>query len=189
MLERGVHAFLEQVIVPSGCIDASHIDETPARVIKAFTEYTSGVNEDPASYLTKQFDGGTYDEMITEHSIDIVSLCAHHWAPILGKAVFSYIPGDYVVGLSKIPRMIGALARRPQVQENLTEQIVDVFFNTVQPKGCAVNIRAVHCCMKTRGVREHGVVTETTALRGVFKNPVTKSEFLQSIDRTERIFP
>ena len=189
LLQQGVQAFLDQVVVPSGCIDSSHIVDTPARVVKSFTELTSGLFEDPSQYLEKRFDGGTYNEMITEHSIDIVSLCAHHWAPILGKATFAYIPGDYIVGLSKIPRMIGALAHRPQVQENLTEQIVDIFCSVVHPKGCAVNIRASHCCMKTRGVREHGVITETTALRGVFSYPLTRAEFLQSINRTERIFP
>ena len=189
-LEKGVQAFVDEVILPSGCIDASHVAETPLRYVKALAEYTRGVSINPAKFLEKEFAKGGYDEMVIVDDIDIESLCAHHFAPFFGKARFAYIPNGHVVGLSKIPRMIDALAHRPQVQENLTEQIVDIFQATVNPLGCAVSIRAYHMCVALRGINQHGVVTRTNAFRGVFKNSMTKHEFLLSgSNGNERIYP
>jgi GTP cyclohydrolase IA len=171
-------------------LDSKHMTETPDRFVKALGHKISGCTEDPAQFLATQFDENGYDEMIHIRSIRIVTLCAHHFENIIGKAHFAYVPNGKIVGLSKIPRMIHCLCHRPQVQENLTEEIVDVFQKKVEPLGCAVNIRAYHMCMIARGVEEPTSFTETTALRGSFKeNPATRQEFLASIDRTEVVFP
>jgi GTP cyclohydrolase IA len=172
------------------CLDAGHFKDTPERLVKTWTYNMSGCQEDPAALLEKRFAKGKYDEMIHVSSIKIVTLCAHHFERIVGKAHFAYVPGKYIVGLSKIPRMIDVLCRRPQVQEHLTEQIVDTFQRCVKPGGCAVHIRAFHFCMSARGVKEPSAYTKTTALRGCFKtNASTRNEFFQSIDDHEVIFP
>ena len=117
--------------------------------------------------------------MVHIKSIQILSMCAHHLAAIVGRAHFAYIPNDKVVGLSKIPRMVHVLMRRPQLQENLTQQIVDIFDNTIKPKGCAVQIKAYHFCMMYRGVQEPTSYTETTALRGaLLLSDAARAEFL-----------
>jgi len=166
-----------------------HTQGTPDRVVKAFAEYVRGCTEDPATYLAKTFNAHTYDQMVSVPNIRLISMCMHHLAPIIGKVHFAYIPQAAIVGLSKIPRFIEALARRPQVQELLTDQIVDTFYSTVEPKGCAVHVRAFHFCMCGRGVEEPAAYTVTTALRGSFKDPLTRQEFLQSLDLDEVIFP
>lgn len=174
----------------NGGFDEGHVESTPVRVAEAWDQYVRGYKVDPASVLRVQFTGGTYDEMIHVRNVRVVSVCAHHFAPIIGKAHFAYVPDRRIVGLSKIPRMIRALANRFQVQENLTEQIVDTFQAYVKPRGCAVSVRAYHLCMLMRGVEEVASYTETTALRGVFKERTdTRQEFLSSIDRNEAIFP
>lgn len=187
-LEWSIELYLKQTI--DGQLDQSHVTETPKRVVKAFAEYVRGYQVDPAIFLEKQFAVGTYDEMIHIRGIRIISMCAHHLCPIIGKAHFAYVPGKYIVGLSKIPRMVDALARRRQVQENLTQQIVNIFQETVQPKGCAVNIKAFHFCMLSRGVEEPFSFTETTALRGVLMDDKpARQEFLSSLNHSEVIFP
>jgi GTP cyclohydrolase IA len=181
--------YLEQT-VDEGSLGVGHIQETPERFVRVLEESVRGCRVNPADFLTKQFSVGHYDEMIHVRNVRVMSLCAHHWERIIGRANFAYVPGEYIVGLSKIPRMIDVLCRRPQVQENLTAQIADVFQETVKPKGCAVSIRAYHMCMLARGVEEPGAYMETTALRGCFKDSYsTRQEFLSSIDRNGNIFP
>ena len=159
--------------------------ETPDRFVKVLEYNASGCFEDPAAVLTKVFAIGTYDEMVHVREIRVCTACAHHGERILGKAHIAYIPKDHVVGLSKPARMIDILCRRPQIQENLSEQVVDIFQRTVQPYGCAVHLRAYHCCMIARGVWEPAAITETVALRGCFKdNPATRLEFLSSLDHS-----
>lgn len=190
-LQLAVASFVHYAVLPKDTeIDPSHITDTPARVVQTFQEMIAGYKVDPGDYLVKRFHQGSYDEMIHVRDVRIISTCAHHLKPILGKAHFAYVPGEYIVGLSKIPRMIDALSRRLQVQENLTEQIVDIFEEVVKPKGCAVNIRAYHLCVMARGAEENDMSMETTALRGVFRKlPEARQEFLASIDRIGRIFP
>jgi GTP cyclohydrolase I len=173
----------------SECLDVSHIRETPARFVKVLAYDVSGCFEDPALPLAKEFAVGNYDEMVSERGIRICTKCAHHGERIIGQAQFSYIPDRYIVGLSKIPRMIDVLCRRPQIQESLSSQIVDVFQETVRPHGCAVHVRAYHLCMIARGVQERMVITETVALRGVFRAGETRAEFLSSLDRVSPVFP
>jgi GTP cyclohydrolase IA len=187
-LRRALALYLQQQVGKG--IDISHIKDTPERIVRAFTADVSGYQVDPASFLTKKFAVGKYNEMVHVDSIRIVTKCAHHFERIIGKAHFAYIPGDYVVGLSKIPRMVDALCRRLQVQEDLTQQIVDIFQDTVQPKGCAVHIKAYHFCMMARGIREPQTATRTTALRGCFETEsLTRQEFLQSLNTNGQVFP
>jgi GTP cyclohydrolase I len=167
-----------------------HTKGTPMRVVKAFAEYVNGCMKDPEVYLEKVFTAGTYDQMIHIPNIRLISMCAHHLCPIVGKAHFAYIPDGSIVGLSKIPRFIEVLARRPQVQEMLTSQIIDVFSKKVRPLGCAVHVRAYHFCMCGRGVEEPAAYTVTTGLWGNFKDePLTRQEFLQALNKDEVIFP
>lgn len=178
-LNHAIRCFIHQAI-PIDSIPGDHLHETPTRVVKAFSEYISGYDTDPASFLSKRFTGNV-DQMIRIRRIEVKSMCAHHLVPIIGVAHFAYLPNKYVVGLSKIPRMINCLSRRLQFQEQLTDQIVDIFQHEVKPLGCAVHIRAVHMCMMYRGVEEPHADTETTALRGCFKDLSTKTEFLSGI--------
>ena len=162
--------------------DKEHIAGTPARVVKAYGELLSGVRQDPTTVLACSFSDSTCNEMVTVESIDFISVCIHHLLPFFGQAFFAYIPNGKIVGLSKIPRMIDILARRPQIQERLTNQIADVFMSTVQPLGCGVMMRAWHGCVACRGVQKPNVRMRTTALRGLFLDkPGVKEEFLTGI--------
>jgi GTP cyclohydrolase I len=182
MLKHAVELYISENA--HGQIDTGHVYDTPTRVVRAYSDFVSGYLEDPAKVLDVTFT--------TEHGYDemVHCLCAHHLLPIIGRAHFAYIPGGRIVGLSKIPRFIDILSRRLQVQENLTEQIVDTFTKAIGPAGCAVSVAAIHCCMISRGIRQHDEVTQTTALRGVFKtSPQTRNEFLASINNNEAPLP
>lgn len=185
LLREAVQSYLDLQV--AGKIAPAHIVGTPDRVVRAFAEYVSGYSEDPKDPLSTSFeDASGYDEMVHVKHIPIISMCAHHLLPIIGTAHFAYVPKGRVVGLSKIPRFIGILARRLQIQEDLTQEIVDVFDENISPRGCAVSISAIHCCMIARGVRERDEKTETTALRGCFKkDPQTRTEFLSAVRHRE----
>lgn len=155
--------------------------ETPARVVKAWQEWTSGYGVDIAS-LMKVFEDGAenYDEMVIVKDIPIYSKCEHHLADIFGTATIAYIPNGKIVGLSKLSRVADAFARRLQVQERLTNQIADALQEHLQPKGVAVIIRARHMCMESRGLNQQGHHTITSALRGVLKtDPAARAEFIE----------
>lgn len=193
LMEEAVKSYLEWIHANAKgpVIDPTHTAETPARFTRAMAQYVDGYKYDPAAFLTKQFALGNYNEMVQVNSIRIKSLCGHHGAAIEGKAYFAYLPGEYIVGLSKIPRMIRALSMRLQVQEDLTSQIVDIFQDTVKPKGCGVVVRAYHKCMMNRGVEEPMSWTETRALRGQFLDVLeTRQEFLSAVaEIKEPVFP
>ena len=165
----------------SSNIAEGHVRDTPKRVVKAFEEYFSGLRQDPEEILKRGFEVGEYDEMVYVKNISFVSFCAHHLAPFIGKVHFAYLPRTQIVGLSKIPRLVEAYSKRPQVQEKLTAEIVDTFYKVVQPRGCGVVVEALHLCMAIRGVKKDQTITRTTALRGCFKNPETKNEFLDGV--------
>lgn len=183
-LERAIKNWL----ATSGCTDIEHIKDTPARFVKALRDSVAGYQVDPGEFLRKRFTNKTYDEMVIVRNIRVISRCAHHGERIIGKAHFAYLPDRHVVGLSKIPRMIKAYCDRLQIQEQLTEEIVDCFDDIVKPKGVGVQIHAYHFCMLARGVFEPQSDTITTALRGVFKQPAVKAEFLSSLPK-DGIFP
>lgn len=171
-------------------ISNEHIKNTPERVVKTIFEMFSGCNEDPDTELSVTFEDH-YDEIIYVNDISFVSNCAHHNLPFFGKMHFGYLPKGKIVGLSKIPRLVEIYSRRPQVQEKLTQDIVDKFMEKVTPKGCGLVVEAYHLCMMIRGVEQKPAYTKTTALRGVFKTvESTKQEFLQGIKKTtEQLWP
>lgn len=157
--------------------------QTPRRVVDAFKEMTARPG-DPATLLGVVFsDAGKGDNMVTLAGIDFVSLCEHHLLPFTGTAAVAYVPNHgRVVGLSKLARLVEHHARRPQVQERLTDAIVEDLHTHLQPQGCAVSITATHHCMTVRGVRKPGAAMTTNAMRGIFlSKPETRAEFLSQI--------
>jgi GTP cyclohydrolase I len=144
--------------------------DTPGRVARAWREYASGYGEDPAHHLSRTFEEvGGYDEIVLLKDIPFQSHCEHHLAPIIGKAAIAYLPGDRVVGISKLARVLHGFARRLQVQERLTAQVADTIWEHLKPQGVAVVIEATHACMTARGVNTPGVMMTTSRMMGVFR--------------------
>ncbi len=156
--------------------------KTPERVAKAMQFFTQGYHLDPAAILKSAMFKQDYKEMVIVKDIEIYSLCEHHLVPFFGKAHIAYIPDGYIVGLSKIPRVVDAFARRLQVQEQLTTQIKECIQNTLNPLGVAVVIETQHLCMSMRGVQKQNSVTTTSDFTGAFlKQYNTRQEFLRII--------
>ncbi|MHA6721015.1 GTP cyclohydrolase I FolE [Sphingomonas sp. RS6] len=144
--------------------------DTPQRVARAWKEYCSGYDDDPARHLGRVFEEvGGYDEIVLLKDIPFQSHCEHHMAPITGKASIAYLPKNHVVGISKLARVLHAFARRLQVQERLTAEVADCIWNHLHPVGVAVVIEAQHGCMTARGVRTPGVGMVTSRMMGVFR--------------------
>ncbi len=156
--------------------------KTPERASKAIQFLTHGYDLDAEKILESAMFNEDYSEMVIVKDIELYSLCEHHILPFFGKAHIAYIPNGKIVGLSKIPRIVDVFARRLQVQERLTDQIVNVMNKVLKPQGVAVVIEASHMCMMMRGVQKQNSVTTTSAFRGVFKNVETRLEFLKLID-------
>ena len=152
--------------------------KTPERAAKAMQYLTHGYDLDPKEILTGALFKEDYSEMVLVKDIEVYSMCEHHILPFFGKAHIAYIPNGQVVGLSKIPRVVDAFARRLQVQERLTDQILNCIEETLKPLGVAVVIEAAHMCMMMRGVQKQNSVTTTSAFTGEFKNVETRNEFL-----------
>lgn len=155
--------------------------DTPKRAAKAMQFLTQGYEQDPEAILKSALFDEDYSEMVIVKDIELYSLCEHHILPFFGKAHIAYIPNGKIVGLSKIPRVVDIFARRLQVQERLTDQIVNVINKVLKPQGVAVVIEAAHMCMMMRGVQKQNSVTTTSAFRGSFRNIETRNEFLKLI--------
>ena len=155
--------------------------KTPERAAKAIQFLTSGNNQDPAEILRSAMFAETYHDMVIIKDIELYSLCEHHILPFFGKAHIAYIPNGFIVGLSKIPRIVDVFARRLQVQERLTHDILECINDTLKPRGVAVVIEASHMCMMMRGVQKQNSVTTTSGFRGQFEAIETRSEFLKLI--------
>jgi GTP cyclohydrolase I len=155
--------------------------KTPERAAKAMKFLTEGYEQDPKQILQGAMFEESYNEMVIVKDIELYSLCEHHILPFFGKAHIAYIPNGHIVGLSKIPRVVDVFARRLQVQERLTEQILDCINDTLQPRGVAVVIEASHMCMMMRGVQKQNSTTTTSGFRGAFKDTDTRNEFLKLI--------
>lgn len=155
--------------------------KTPERVAKSMKFLTQGYTENPEEILRSAMFREDYREMVIVKDIEIYSLCEHHMLPFFGKAHVAYIPNGYIVGLSKICRVVDAYARRLQVQERLTTQIKDCIQNTLNPLGVAVVIEAHHLCMMMRGVQKQNSVTTTSDFTGAFRREETRAEFMQLI--------
>lgn len=154
------------------------LQDTPARVARMYAEMFAGLHQDPRAHLRRLFTQ-KYDEMVLVKDIHFESMCEHHLLPFIGKAHVAYLPQGKVVGLSKIARVIEVLARRPQVQEKMTEDIADLLMGELGARGVGVILEAMHTCMSIRGVRKTDSVTTTSAMRGTFRtNASTRSELL-----------
>ena len=155
--------------------------KTPERAAKAMQFLTEGYDKDPNEILKSAIFSESYNEMVIVKDIELYSLCEHHLLPFFGKAHIAYIPNGHIVGLSKIPRIVDVFSRRFQVQERLTEQILDCINDTLKPNGVAVVIEASHMCMMMRGVQKQNSTTTTSGFRGAFKDTDTRNEFLKLI--------
>ncbi len=154
---------------------------TPVRVAKSMQFLTHGYLLDPEEILRSAMFKEDYKEMVIVKNIEIYSLCEHHLIPFFGKAHVAYIPNGYIVGLSKIPRVVDAFARRLQVQERLTTQIKECIHNTLKPLGVAVVIEALHMCMAMRGIQKQNSITTTSDFTGAFLKEPTRAEFIHLI--------
>jgi GTP cyclohydrolase I len=155
--------------------------KTPERAAKAMQFLTQGYQQNAANILKSAMFKESYNEMVIVKDIELYSLCEHHMLPFFGKAHIAYIPNGQIVGLSKLPKIVDVFSRRLQVQERLTEQILDCINDTLKPQGVAVVIEASHMCMMMRGVQKQNSVTTTSGFRGAFKNIETRTEFLNLI--------
>lgn len=155
--------------------------KTPERVAKALQFLTHGYDLDAAEILKSAMFKEDYSQMVIVKDIEVYSMCEHHMLPFFGKAHIAYIPNGHIVGLSKIPRVVDAFARRLQVQERLTNEIRDCIQSTLKPAGVAVVIECKHMCMSMRGIQKQNSVTTTSAFTGEFVNEKTRSEFLRLI--------
>lgn len=157
--------------------------KTPERAAKAMQFLTQGYDQDPVEILKGAMFKESYNEMVIVKDIELYSLCEHHILPFFGKAHIAYIPNGQIVGLSKLPRIVDVFARRLQVQERLTKQILDCINDTLQPQGVAVVIEASHMCMMMRGVQKQNSITTTSGFRGQFEKIETRNEFLKLIGK------
>lgn len=163
--------------------DREGLLKTPERAAKAMQFLTQGYHQDPVEILKSAMFKESYNEMVIVKDIELYSLCEHHILPFFGKAHIAYIPDGYIVGLSKLPRIVDVFARRLQVQERLTEQVLDCINDTLKPQGVAVVIEASHMCMMMRGVQKQNSVTTTSGFRGQFEKIETRNEFLKLIGK------
>ena len=155
--------------------------QTPVRVAKALQFLTHGYDANPEEILLSAMFKEEYNQMVVVKDIEVFSMCEHHMLPFFGKAHVAYIPNGNIVGLSKIPRVVDAFARRLQVQERLTNQIRDCIQEILDATGVAVVIECKHLCMSMRGIQKQNSVTTTSAFTGAFVNETTRAEFLRLI--------
>ena len=161
--------------------DREGLLETPGRVARMYAELFSGLYEDPRQHL-KKFFVEKYDEIVLVRDISFNSMCEHHMLPFMGKAHIGYMPNGRVIGLSKLARVVEVVAKRPQVQERMTETIANLLVDELNAKGVAVVIEATHTCMTIRGIRKPGSLCLTSAMKGIFRsNLSSRSEVMTLI--------
>ena len=164
--------------------DREGLRNTPDRVSRMYVELLSGYTADPEQIINGALFNISYDEMVLVRDIEFYSLCEHHMLPFMGRAHIAYIPAGKVIGLSKIPRIVDAYARRLQVQERMTRQIADFLEETLHPHGVAVVVEAMHLCSMMRGIKKQDARMTTSAMHGAFRaNLATRQEFLDNISR------
>ena len=164
------------------------LQKTPMRVAKAMQVLTRGYTQDPHKVLTDALFEEKYNQMVIVKDIDFFSMCEHHILPFYGKAHVAYIPNGYITGLSKIARVVDIFSHRLQVQERLTEQVMQCINDTLKPQGVMVVVEAKHMCMQMRGVEKQNSITTTSAYSGVFGSSKTRNEFMDLLrGETKRI--
>ena len=157
---------------------------TDRRVARMYLDIFSGLDEGTRPKLTTFPNEEHYTSMVMEKEIPFYSMCAHHFVPFYGHGHIAYIPNDKIVGLSKLPRLLDFFARRPQIQERLTEQVAEVLEEELKPQGVMVVIEARHLCVEMRGIKKPGAVTVTSAIRGIFLEKPVREEFLDLLRRS-----
>ncbi len=177
-----IEAAVREILIAVGeDPDREGLCETPARVARMYAEIFSGLRKDPRALLKKTFTQ-KYDEMVLVKDIGFESMCEHHLLPFMGKAHIAYLPNGKIVGLSKLARVVEVLARRPQVQERMTEELADLLMQELDARGVGVVLEAAHTCMTIRGIRKADSICTTSAMRGGFKdNQLTRSELMALI--------
>ncbi|MFI8305210.1 GTP cyclohydrolase I FolE [Streptomyces sp. NPDC085927] len=180
--KRAENAVRELLIAVGEDPDREGLQETPARVARAYREIFAGLWQKPEDVLTTTFDIG-HDEMVLVKDIEVYSTCEHHLVPFRGVAHVGYIPATSgkITGLSKLARLVDVYARRPQVQERLTTQIADSLMEILEPRGVIVVIECEHMCMSMRGIRKPGAKTLTSAVRGQLRDATTRNEAMSLI--------
>ena len=161
-----------------------NLAETDRRVAKMYSEMFHGLKEGAEPKVTTFPNEECYSHMVMEKDIPFYSMCAHHLVPFYGHAHIAYIPNERILGLSKFARILEFYAKRPQLQERLTEQVVTFLVDKLQPKGAMVVIEARHLCVEMRGVKKPGALTVTSALRGIFHQKPVREEFLDLLRRS-----
>jgi GTP cyclohydrolase I len=179
---RRIEAAVREILLAVGeDPDREGLRETPARVARMYAEMFAGLHIDPKEPLKKMFTE-KYDEVVLVRDINFDSMCEHHLLPFTGKAHIAYMPNGQIVGLSKLARVVEVLARRPQVQERMTEELADLLVSELDPRGVAVILEASHSCMTIRGIRKPGSVCTTSAMRGAFReSALSRSELLSLV--------
>jgi GTP cyclohydrolase I len=179
--ERIEHAVREILAAVGEDPDREGLLETPARVARMYVEMFAGLREDPSVHLKRVFTE-KYDELVLVREIVFSSMCEHHLLPFTGRAHIGYLPDGKVVGLSKLARVVESVARRPQVQERMTEHIADLVEEHLSARGVAVVIESSHSCMTIRGVKNPSSSCITSAMRGVFRtNQASRAEIMSLI--------
>lgn len=180
--QERIRAAVREILIAVGeDPDREGLLETPDRVARMYAELFSGLHEDPRRHLQKKFKQ-KYDEMVLVKDIGFESVCEHHLLPFIGKAHIAYLPKGRIAGLSKFGRVVEVLARRPQVQERMTEELADLLMEELDARGVAVVLEASHTCMTIRGIRKANSVCTTSAMRGVFaENHSSRSELMSLI--------
>ena len=186
-LERIAAAVREILAAVGENPDREGLKQTPMRVARMYAEVFAGLHESPRQHL-KTFFSERYDELVVLRNVPFHSMCEHHLLPFAGDAHIAYLPDGRIVGLSKLARVVEAYARRPQVQERMTNQIADLLMEEVHAKGVAVILKATHLCMTCRGVKKPGSLMVTSALRGTCKSDArTRAEVMMLLaDSTPR---
>ena len=180
-LDRIARAVREILIAIGEDPDREGLQETPRRVARMYAEMCHGLHQDPRTYLRKFFTE-KYDEVVLVRDIGFSSICEHHLLPFTGLAHIGYVPNGKVIGLSKLARVVEAVARRPQVQERMTEEIANLLVEELNAKGVAVIVEASHSCMTIRGVKKPGSLCVTSAMKGVFRTHLSsRSEIMQLV--------
>ena len=180
-VEEAVRIILENVGEDP---DREGLQRTPHRVAKMYDEILAGYDVDPVKLVNGALFDVEYDEMIIVKDIEYFSMCEHHMLPFYGRAHVAYIPGEKIIGLSKIPRIVEMFARRLQVQERMTRQIAELLDEVLQPQGVAVVVEGSHMCSMMRGVKKEHPRMVTSTMLGSFKeNPMTRNEFMEHLRR------